>query len=390
MTTLQHWTVAAALCAYGGGATASAQNAAKPYPAIFGGAAVPDPAKTSTVDVSLQAYDAYDDNLEADVAGSPTSAIAASGYYTVLEPSVTLDTRTGGVHIGARANSNVRYYGDLQQVIVTGEEAAIGVNAELSRHTSLFVNQGVTYTPSYLHGLFAPAAAVAPGTAVDSASDYGSNDGYSVLYATTARLTREVRPRLELSADLGYRKSDFIGTAPGYFDLFGYDTGGTMRYSLTKNLRLRLGYIYRFTEYSPQYRPTENDIEIGFEYTMVHSSLRRTMFAFSLGPAIANGTTTGGSVSGNDRQYRIAGDFSLNHQFSRTWTLQGMMRRGLGYIENVPRPVLSNAASAQVQGFLNRRTDLAVSAGYTSGELAITGTPPPFSTYTGEARLRFA
>lgn len=59
-------------------------------------------------------------------------------------------------------------------------------------------------------------------------------------------------------------------------------------------------------------------------------------------------------------------------------------------MENVPNPVLANAASTDVHGFLNRRTDLMVSAAYTTGELALTGTPPPYSTYTGLARLRFA
>jgi hypothetical protein len=387
----QSWIVAASLCVCIGAATANAQNVAKPYPAVFGGAETSMPTKGPTLDVALQAVQAYDDNLQADVAGSPGASIAqASGYYTVLAPSMASDARTHGVHIAATASSNVRYYGDLQKVLVTGQAAAIGIDAEISRHTNLFVNQAVTYAPAYLHSLFATIGAEAPGTPIEPASDYIIDGGRSFSYSTTAKLTRVLTPRFDLSADVGYRRTDFIASGPGHFDLRGYDAGGAMRYSMSRNLKFRLGYKYHFTEYTSEYHPQENNFEIGFEYSRPWSSLRRTTFAFGVGPGIASGVSANSGPAQNERQYRIAGDFSVNHQVSRTWSLRGGVHRGLGYIENVSKPVLTNAASMEAQGFLNRRTDVSVSAGYTTGELALEGTPPPFSTYTGLARLRFA
>jgi hypothetical protein len=387
----QYWTSGFAFCACIGSGIASGQNVAKPYPAIFGGAAPSTPINGPVLDLSLQAYDAYDDNLHADIAGSPTAALTqASGYYTALEPTATLTARPGHTQIVATGSSSVRYYSDLHDVLATGQTAAIGIDSELNRQTNLFVNQAVTYAPAYLHGLFATTSAVAPGTPIAPGNDYIVDTERSIASATTARLTRVITPRLELSSDAGYRLTDFIGNAPGYFDLRSYYLGGTMRYSLNRNLKLRLGYTYRFTEYSPQYHPEENNIDIGFEYSRPLSSLRRTTFAFTLGPAIASGVTKEVNAPAYDRQYRLGADFLISHQFSRTWSLRGSAHRGLDYIENVPRPILTNAASSEVQGFLNRRTDVTVSAGYTTGELALNGTPPPFSTYTGLARLRFA
>jgi hypothetical protein len=378
------------LCA--AGASAEAQNAPKPYPAIYGGAAVGNPENGPKINLSLQAVDAYDDNLQADVAGGPaTSAVQASGYFTVLNPAMTLDAKAGGVHIGASANSDIRYYGDLQKVLVTGQAAAIGFNGELNTHTNVFINQSVSYAPAYLHGLFASVPSTAPGTPIESASDYDVDAIHSFVYGTTAKLTRVVTPRIDLSAEAGYHRTDFTGaSSPGYFDLRGYDAGGTMRYSMSRNLKLRLGYTYRLTQYTSTYHPEENDIDIGFEYSRQLSSLRRTTFAFTLGPSIASGVSPGTGSTPSDKQYRLGGDFSVNHQLTRTWTVRGDVHRGLGYLENVARPVLTNAARADVQGFLNRRTDVSASAGYTTGELALTGTPPPFSTYTGTVRLRFA
>jgi hypothetical protein len=386
-----YWTVAAVLCVCLGHTTVSAQNVARPYPAVFGGAGTSAPTKGPTLDVALEAANAYDDNLQADVAGLPSVVpVQRSGFYTMLAPSVMLDAQAGGAHIGATASSNLRYYGDLRKVVVTGQAVAIGINAALNRQTSVFVNQGVTYAPAYLHGLFATVGTPVPGTPIEPASDYDVDSQRSFVYATTARLTRVVTPRFSLSADAGYRRTDFSGNTPGYFDLRGYDVGGAMRYSMSRNLKLRLGYNYQFTQYAPGYHPEENNVEIGLEYSRALSGLRRTTFAFSLGPSTASGVVPSVESSENRRQVRVAGNFAVNHQLSRTWNLLGSVRRGLGYIENLPRPVLSNAASVTAQGFLNRRTDLTVSAAYTTGEMALAGTPPPFSTYTGVARLRFA
>ncbi len=374
-----------------GVATLAAQTVTRPYPAVFGGAGTAAPAKGPTLDLAVDAADAYDDNLQADVANAPNpSVVQASGFYTVLAPSAVFETHSGKFHLVATGSSNVRYYGDLEKVLVTGHSAAVGLNAELNRKTQVFVNQAVSYSPAYLHGLFASVAPPAAGAPIEPASDYTVDDGRSMAYATTANVTHTINPKIDLSADGAYRRTDFTGNTPGYSNLRGYDVGGAMRYLMTRNLKFRLGYTYHYTEYTPEYHPEENDVGIGFEYSRALSALRRTTFAFNLSPSIATGVSSPTELPEGDRQYRIGGDFSVIHQLTRTWTVRGSLRRGLAYIENVPRPVMTNAASVDAQGFLNRRTDLTVSAGYTSGELALSGTPPPFSTYTGVARLRFA
>jgi hypothetical protein len=384
-------TVGLALCASLCGTAAKAQTGAKPYPAVFGAATRTSTAKGATIDITVEAADAYDDNLQAEVAGSPENTlIQASGYYTSLAPSVAVDAHPGRAHIVASGGSNVRYYGDLQRVLVTGHSAAFGVDTELNRKTRIFVNQAVSYAPAYLHGLFAPVAAVGPGTPIDPASDYAVDSGRSLTYATTANLTRGFGERIDVTAEAAYRRSDFSGSAPGYLNLRGYEAGSVMRYTMNRNLKMRFGYTYHFTEYGSDYHPQENNFDIGFEYTRALSALRRTTFAFSLGPAIASGVSPNRAAAEDDRQYRIGGEFSVNHQLTRTWSVRGSMRRGLAYVENVSRPVVANAASVGVQGYLGRRADLSMTGGYTTGELALVGTPPPFSTYTSVTRLRYA
>jgi hypothetical protein len=90
------------------------------------------------------------------------------------------------------------------------------------------------------------------------------------------------------------------------------------------------------------------------------------------------------------QQYRLIGDASVTHQMGRTWSLQGAYHRGIGYIQGFEAPVFTDAYSAGATGFLSRRFDLAVSAAYSTGEGALTGTASQFTTYTGDARLRYA
>ena len=125
-----------------------------------------------------------------------------------------VDAHPGRTHIVASGASNVRYYGDLQKVLVTGHSAAFGIDTELNRKTRVFVNQAVSYAPAYLHGLFAPVTTAGPGTPIDPASDYAVDAGRSLTYATTANLTRTFGERIDVTAETAYHRSDFNGTAP--------------------------------------------------------------------------------------------------------------------------------------------------------------------------------
>jgi hypothetical protein len=104
---------------------------------------------------------------------------------------------------------------------------------------------------------------------------------------------------------------------------------------------------------------------------------------------MADGALTAGSLDSR-RQYRMTADASLRHEMGRTWSIDAAYHRGIGYIEGLQSPVFSAAYAARTSGFLSRRTDLLVSAAYSTGESALFGTPDAFTTYTADARLRFA
>lgn len=343
-----------------------------------------------TLDVAIDFAEAYDQNLLVDVAGLTPSPFQSSGFYTMLAPSLDFQSRGGRLQVGITAGSNARYYPDLRKVVATNHYAGVGVTAEVTPRTSIGFNQGVTYAPAYLYGLFARTAPPALGDVVPPASDYALDSQHSYASSTMARLTHKVSPRGAFSFTSDHRYTQFAESLPGYLNLRSYDAGGEYTHSLNRNVKLRLGYTYRNTQYTRVQRPVEHDVDAGLEYSRPLSRARRTQARFAVGPTLVTGPLAAGELQSASSRFRLVGDAFVDHQMGRTWHARGAYHRGLAYIEGLPAPVYTDAASVQSAGFVNRRLDLSFSASYTTGNLATQATVAPVQTYSGEARVRFA
>jgi hypothetical protein len=292
------------------------------------------------------------------------------------------------VQFAVTAASNVRHYNQLQETIVNNHALGAGLTATFSPKTTLSFNQGVTYAPALLYGLFASSAPVI-GEAVPPGSNYALDNERSYASATSAKLTRQLPRRATLYLESNLKYTNFIGSNPRYQDVRTKDVGGQIAYSLNRDTALRLGYTYRQAEYVGSPQSTEQNFVIGVDYNRLLSRTRKTIFSFNIGSTLANAPLATASAELR-HSHRLIGDASLTHQMGRTWSLQGNYHRGLGYIQGFQTPVFTGAYSAAANGFLNRRTDLLFSAAYSTGEAALTGIASQFTTYTGDARLRYA
>jgi hypothetical protein len=359
--------------------------------AVFGGGA---PTATSAsgqkLNVMIDLDEAYDQNVVAQSAEGVTIPLfQANGFYTMFTPALDFSSSSNRLQVAVNASSNVRYYSDIHQTMVTNHVLGAGLMAHLTPRTSISVNQGFTYSPALFFGLFASGATPIIGAVVPGASNYALNDNRSYAYATGAGVTHQLSPRATLSFESSLRITDFTGHDASYPDMKAADAGGKLVYSLSRGVGLRLGYTYRRAEYVGSPRTNEQDFDIGIDYNRPLSKTRKTTLAFSLGPAMATAPLVVGS-SDVRQQFRVIADASLKHDLGRTWALQGLYHRGLGYIEGLQTPVYSEAYAATTSGYLNRRTDLSLTAAYSTGESALIGTPSQFSTYTGDVRLRYA
>ena len=353
---------------------------------VFGGRAGVGTIKQA-VDLTVDVAEAYDDNLLADSGTVLPSLFQVSGFYTLLTPRVAVKSNSDRFQIALNVGSSARYFAKSKEFLVTNHDAGVGFNAEVTRHTTFELNQGVAYAPSTLNGLFPGLDAPASGEGFPPESSYAVDAVRSYVYMTGTSLTHNVSPRAALRFNAGYRFTDIIGSHAGYSDLRSYDGGGRFTYGLNRDVKLRLGYTYRQAQYSPVLHPTEHDVEIGLEYSRPLSRTRATGVGFSVGPQRVSRALIG-QESGDT--YGTAADFWLKHQFGRSWSVQSGYHRGMTFTEVLQSPTYTNGITTGVGGFLNRRTGLQISGAYSTGELALAGAPSPFATYTSNVRLEVA
>jgi hypothetical protein len=353
---------------------------------LFDGANT-DPNFRQNLTFVFSAAEAYDDNLEA--AGEPRPAVA--GFFTAFVPELRFESRGDTVSFGATGGASLRYYNDLRELVVVNQSAGIGMSAKLGRRTGMYVNQAVSYSPSYLYGLFTPLDTPGLGGVIPPATDYASNPGqiHSIAFATTARLDQALSRRTTVTVHSDLRVTNYTGDEPGYYPFRAVEVGAKLATSVTRDLRLGVDYTYRRTLYSQLEQPTEQNLTLGIEYNLnrVLRVSKRTTLGFHVGPAGAWGLL--GEDAGLSR-YLVVGDAVVGQKFLRTWVARAGYYRGFTYVEGLPNPAFENATTADVGGTFNRRTEFLATVSYSAGEVAYLGSPTPFKTYTGDAKLRFA
>jgi hypothetical protein len=347
------------------------------------------PASPEKLNLIVDLGESYDQNVTVWSGNTVFSPFSTSGFYTVLTPAIDFASQAGEhVQVAVNASSNVRYYNDLHETIVTNHAVGAGLSARLSSKTTASFNQGFTYSPALLYGLFGGSVVPVIGDTIAPASNYALENERSYASASSARLSQQLSHRLTLSLDTNIRSTDFRGDNTRYQDIRTKDAGGQVSYSLGRDTGMRLGYTYRQAEYVGSPIATEQNFVIGMDHNRILSRTRKTTLAFSIGSTLA--TVPFVIASDLRRQRRVIGDASVTHQMGRSWTLQGSYHRAMGYIQGFQAPVFTGAYSVGANGFLNRRVDLSLSAAYSTGEGVYTGTPSQFKTYTGDARLRYA
>jgi hypothetical protein len=387
--------VAAVMIALAVAAQAAAQSEApapKPYRPVFG-PPVGAVGEGSMLDLRVDFAEAYDDNLLGEGTTVAPSMLQESGFYTSLTPQVDFAARGRRLQVSLTGGSNVRYYADAHQFFATNEYAAAGLTSQIAHSTSVSFSQGISYSSAYLYGLLSVIGPQAIGGVVPGGGAYSVNDQRSLAYSTVASLSQKLGQHATLSLDGGYHATNLSGTVASLSDVRLYEAGSKFTYSVSRNVRMRLGYGYRSAQYTVVLTPTEHDIDVGLDYTHPLSPTRRATVGFTLGPRLLNVPTSTTSAGANligpaHAQYRMTGDGSFTYGINRTWNVQAAYRRGLSFIGGLAQPVFTDGVTASTTGFLDRRTALMFAAAYSHGQEEFGQTPSPFTTYSGNARVQ--
>ena len=362
-----------------------AQQPAPGYRPVFGAAEASAPGATR-VDVMLDVSEAWDQDVYADIRGASPTVPQTGGTYTSFTPQFNMKTSGRHVETAITANSNGRLYRDNSRYQTTTNALGAGLKAQVSQHATLMLNQGLTYTPAYLYGLFADTAPPELGDPVAPAPDYYSGAPESIASLTSASLDRQVGARGHVTFDGSYRFNN-VDEAPGYNDLTTYSAGAHLGRAVNRNTSLRLGYVYTKSEYSATFTPVEHRPEFAVDYTRPLSATRNATFSFTVSPLMLQGATLADGRPSDEMKYSLGGSASFNYPMTRTWTLGAGFSSGTSFVEGFTEPLTTNSASVAFGGFVNRRTDLSFHASGSMGE-SVSGSP--FSSSTANARVRIA
>ena len=156
---------------------------------------------------------------------------------------------------------------------------------------------------------------------------------------------------------------------------------------------MHFGYVYREGQYdyAPGSQPTvAHDIDVGVDYHKPLSFSRRTHLDFSVGSSLLN-TPSFDLVQTRGFKYVLLGNASLTHDMGRTWRARLVYDRGVGFVEGLVGPVVSDGVNSSIDGFLSRRVDFHAVAGFQTGNVGNTSLPhTDIRSYNASARLQFA
>lgn len=372
------------------------EKAPRPYRALFGGAAV-ERVPSSGLKITGSVFGVWDQNLLAEITSpNTTSALTVSGAYTNLIGDMNYVRRTTRAQVALSGGANARYYTGLQKFAANDYHGGFGVSVQPGRLTTLSANQTVSYAPVFLFGLFTDVLPPALGSSQTPGTAYAVNDDRAFNSDSSVELERRFTPRSLLRAAGSLRRSHYTVVTPRGTDFTTIDAGGDYRYRITEDSDFRLGYSYREANYlgterfglRPQ-QPVEHNIHLGVAFHPSLTEERRTIIRFEGGSSLVN-SPTATNVFVTRRQLRLVGDAAIAHQIGETWLLVGAFKRGTGFVQGLSAPVFTDSYSVTTSGFLGRRTDLLMSAGYSNGEPSLVGSIQTFSTTTANARLRIA
>lgn len=224
-------------------------------------------------------------------------------------------------------------------------------NLDLSRRTHLTLTQAVAYQPGRYAELFPTGfgSGFDPSLALSNTTDTG---GHSVTLDSAVRLAHEISRRVSISADYGFIRRSLSNISSVSSTLLSHRAGAAAHLSITRNLKLRLGYRFSDDQVgepdAPHYRTHTADIGLDYDRALTLRLSRHT--TLNLGAGLGAVVDQGGR-----QHYRVLGNADLRHEMGRTWSSSLVYTRTMGFSEVFQQPVLEDTVRANLNGLMTRR-----------------------------------
>jgi hypothetical protein len=210
--------------------------------------------------------------------------------------------------------------------------------------------------------------------------DVGITENRFRSYASSVGVTQRLSSRSQLGASIGF----VHGNAASRMKWTTVAFQGDFTQRLTRDLSLSLGYADEVQQWSDltvhdarDHHPT---MRLGVDYSKALSFARRTSLSFSTGVGGIHNRVQ------NQTSYHLIGGATLRREFGRTWDAGLFYSRDVQYIQALAQAVFEDSVTGRVRGSLNRRLQMTMAFGSSSGQLGASG-GVSFDSVFGTAQL---
>jgi hypothetical protein len=362
-----------------------------PFQGLFGGNEVNVRAR-QTLNFTFSAFADYESNdITAPNEGlveQLSPIMTQTGLYFGASSSLNYGRRWRRASFSAAGGTSARYYPDLKEFTRVRDWGALAFTYAFGPKTTLNASQSAWYSPYFMNGWFPGMNPAVPGQPItpgyDNYTYYRPNWQFNTAVDFQRRLTRAS----SASAYYSLNYIDFL--AKGLYPAATYYAQQiTLRYqhSLSRSLSLRAGYSFNKYRHGlifiPDERTRGDNIELGLDY-------QKTLKVGGRQTDI--GATGGGTyvTFRKNRYYTYLVHAHATTMLAPKWSANLAYDRNFSFVEGLEAPYATDAVTVNVGGYLDRRTNLNFSGGYTHGTGVATSFGRTYGAWTGITQLQVA
>ena len=356
------------------------ESGGRAFRGIFGGGN-PDSQQSGGLDLSASFRQVLDDDVTGQSSGALTvPRPAVSGLSSRV--AVALDYRrlTDSLSLAANARSSGAYFPDFEDLSALTHSGVLSIRTANER-TNFGIVASAAKTPFYSLSLQSDIRAIDSSFLRDPLDDVHVTRRDALRYAGAASFSHQFTERTLFSATGGWRRSDFL---IGEQDITHASGSLRLTRKLTKHLAVNGGYGYQSGEYGNSEHSTSEDILAGVTFDRPLSRTRRTFVSFS------SGVSTLRDDRRPDRTIRLTGSAGLRRLIGRTWVAALNYDRATRYLEGLGPPIISDAVTTTVTGFVSRRVNVSVTGAYITGVLGYSGSGRGYDNYYSISTVQVA
>ena len=373
-----------------------------PYWGLFGGGSKDQP---HSLDVNATVSGVYDDNLAAQLPGSPYGngvpidpryAQAGVGY------GFTGDALYGFRKTGRRdsvkfdANAGIHEFsGALGDAIWM---RTLGVNGQY-RHDftpkiTMSASGGVSDAPYYQYAPFIHGTIAAPGPA-------GKDTGFATNAPNVMQSTGtfSVEDRFSKRSNITFAALTEHHDSPdfGPISLDRQSVRGIVTHNILKQLAVHVGYVYEKTDYANSlaepYVSQGLDIGLGYGDGITIRIGRYYTLSLGIGTSIArNGSVHYAEQGQAEYRFLVNGYATLDRSIGRTWNAYASFVQDTQHVLGFTQPIYTSTALAGISGPIAKRLNFSGGAGAARGQqiFSTSTTGGSLVSYNASARLTYA